>query len=629
MIIAPRPDVRCYSPRYGAQVYPGYPGYPAAQAVTRLGARSVTIRLHRPTRPSPGYASTAYGYAPDQGQPVSAQPGRTRRRSTHSLRRMRATAPTSHRHRLRTLPWFQPRIRQPAPTRRPGRRPGARFRQGRPRVSVGLTALLVATGPVTGFAACRGGLRPAARPRTATRRAAGPRQELSDPVYAVGSSPRRWISSRERSATSSASLFGDSSCRRCSGGPWVALIAACIVVVLVIVAAFAHLGRPPRHRAAPGERSATTSLRTDDEALTRHPSSVRDAASARAVSRRVGRRDRPAVPRLSRADCVERGAVDTPARRHRPRLRPVAPRRAFPGRGGCAWSRPPRRASTMSATSVVPGHADLYRLASPRSTDAAVTRGPPRAAHGRRGRPHERRSTDDCRSGAEAPVHVFAATSHHRLWIVIGGCADRSSAVDRRGDAGRLRAVGAQRDVLDPESAGPTGTRALVADPPRPRRRRHGSCVTAPPSREAAAAKGMTTLVLTDAPSLSDERPHRGHVDSRRRRRSDRPALAHPAICCSPVIVDVGRGSRRQRRGRPRAHLADDRARGPCRTRNADLRAAVRRCRWRAIRPSGGYGLLSAFNARRESGSPRWTARALFTNEHLDPRTATRPSPST
>ncbi|MHC3000532.1 hypothetical protein OB08_15820 [Microbacterium sp. HJ5] len=59
------------------------------------------------------------------------------------------------------------------------------------------------------------------------------------------------------------------------------------------------------------------------------------------------------------------------------------------------------------------------------------------------------------------------------------------------------------RDALDPESAGPTGTRALVEI-----LRDHGVEVAVVRDRTAAAealAEGEATLVLSDAPALSDE----------------------------------------------------------------------------------------------------------------------------
>ncbi len=60
-----------------------------------------------------------------------------------------------------------------------------------------------------------------------------------------------------------------------------------------------------------------------------------------------------------------------------------------------------------------------------------------------------------------------------------------------------------QRDVLDPDSAGPTGTRALVEI-----LREHGVDVVVARDRatvDAALAGGGATLAITDAPYLSDE----------------------------------------------------------------------------------------------------------------------------
>lgn len=77
--------------------------------------------------------------------------------------------------------------------------------------------------------------------------------------------------------------------------------------------------------------------------------------------------------------------------------------------------------------------------------------------------------------------------------LIIGGIGGAISAANQW----------AQRDLLDPDSAGPGGTRALAQI-----LREHGIEVTVARDREAAAralAQGPATLVLPDAPALSDD----------------------------------------------------------------------------------------------------------------------------
>ncbi|MEV8369453.1 DUF4129 domain-containing protein [Microbacterium sp. NPDC064584] len=126
-------------------------------------------------------------------------------------------------------------------------------------------------------------------------------QELSDPAYAAAQPTPLDLIARAV-GDFFASLFGTQ--LEGEWGPWVALIAA-IVVVLVIVAAFLIWGVP---RATGRRRRAEDPFRTDDGLSA---SRLRDDAAARAAA---GEWDAAIVLRfraLARG-LLERGAVDTP-----------------------------------------------------------------------------------------------------------------------------------------------------------------------------------------------------------------------------------------------------------------------------------------------------------------------------
>ena len=179
-------------------------------------------------------------------------------------------------------------------------------------------------------------------------------RELADPVYAAAEP-----TPLDRIAQAIADFFESLFSTQLSGdwGPWVAVVAA-IVVVLVIVAAFLIWGVP---RATGRSRPSATLFGADEQ---RSAAELRrDAASSAAK----GEWDAAIVLRfraLARG-LVERGAVDTPPGRDRARVRARGGARV-PRRMPTRSSRPPRP-STTSATCAGPEPRSSTG-ASPRST---------------------------------------------------------------------------------------------------------------------------------------------------------------------------------------------------------------------------------------------------------------------
>ncbi|SFR99380.1 protein of unknown function [Microbacterium sp. cf046] len=163
-----------------------------------------------------------------------------------------------------------------------------------------------------------------------------------------------------------------------------------------------------------------------------------------------------------------------------------------------------------------------------------------------------------------------------------------------------------QRDVLDPESAGPNGTRALAEI-----LREHGVDVVVVRDRaaaQAALAGDAATLALPDAPYLSDEA-----VTALTDAAAD-VALIDPRARTLRLFLPgsstygVGPGSVVD----PACELADaDRAGGVAPGAIYEPGAQMTAC----YPTGGGYGLLAA--ERPGGRSIAVDGRALFTNEHL------------
>jgi len=165
----------------------------------------------------------------------------------------------------------------------------------------------------------------------------------------------------------------------------------------------------------------------------------------------------------------------------------------------------------------------------------------------------------------------------------------------------------AERGMLDPESAGPTGTRAIVEI-----LRDHGVDVTVARDRATAArelTEGPATLVLPDAPALSDEA-----IEELADAASDVVLVDPRSRTLRLAFVGAGpAGAAGADPIEPRCDLPDAQRAGPVAPGAVFLAGDAAE----ACYPSGeGFGLLSGPHA--DGGRiSAVDARALFTNEHL------------
>ncbi len=164
----------------------------------------------------------------------------------------------------------------------------------------------------------------------------------------------------------------------------------------------------------------------------------------------------------------------------------------------------------------------------------------------------------------------------------------------------------AEREILDPASAGPTGTRALVAI-----LRDHGVDVTIARDRAAAAAaleSGPATLVLPDTPALSDDA-----VDDLAADAADVVLIAPRERTLDLLVAGSGQaGYGTTDVVRPRCSLDDARRAGGV----APGAVYVPGEEVTACYPAAdGYGLLVL--SRDDGRIAAVDGGALFTNEHL------------